>query len=319
MSSNTKQRAIDGLSLTHNCLKVQDAKSLANFYTTKLGMSLISHRDYEKEEVCIVGYEDKSTNEWHPVKTFLELRSSKETCAPNFVNPYRSAQSDIYWKIGIGVDSVNDFADSLREKSDVNVGRGSQFVDVGFLTHLRDDEGFCVELLQNNFLHLVPNSGVTLSPSTHDTPPHIGQITLRVNDIDASLHFYKDVLGMQLLCREDVSMYGFNLYFLAWTEEKPPNDDVNALENREWVYQRPYCTLELQHSPCMRVGLYQPLGSHDCGFAGLKCYSPKVLQLKEHLKKKVLFEENNDDNGLPCLTLHDPDGTPIFINQIPLT
>ena len=45
---------------------------------------------------------------------------------------------------------------------------------------------------------------------------------------------------------QDVPAYGFTLYFCAFTEESPPNADLRALENRPWVYQRPYTVLELQ-------------------------------------------------------------------------
>ena len=75
----------------------------------------------------------------------------------------------------------------------------------------------------------------------------IGQITTRITDPKPSLEFYQKVLRMKLMSVQPVTPYRFTLYFLAYTEEDPPNADVEAVENREWLWQRPYTTLELQH------------------------------------------------------------------------
>ena len=57
----------------------------------------------------------------------------------------------------------------------------------------------------------------------------------------------REVLGIWLLSRQLVEPHGFTLYLLASTTQSPPNADIDALENREWFWQRPYTTLELQH------------------------------------------------------------------------
>eukprot|EP00122_Pirum_gemmata_P011149 Pgem_evm1s10322 len=51
---------------------------------------------------------------------------------------------------------------------------------------------------------------------------------------------------MKLLSIQPVRQYGFVLYFLAYTNESPPKTDLEAVENREWLWQRPYTVLELQ-------------------------------------------------------------------------
>ena len=78
--------------------------------------------------------------------------------------------------------------------------------------------------------------------------------------------FYRDLLGMKLLCREDVSQFGFFLYFLAFTDDKPPNSDVNAVENREWTYQRPCTVLELQVFNDGQARKFKPLDDDSFGF-----------------------------------------------------
>ena len=40
---------------------------------------------------------------------------------------------------------------------------------------------------------------------------------------------------------------GFPLYLYAWSDEPLPDPDLEAVENREWLWARPYTLLELQH------------------------------------------------------------------------
>merc|ERR1719291_464416 len=51
---------------------------------------------------------------------------------------------------------------------------------------------------------------------------------------------------MKLLCWYPVGDYGFDLYFLAFTDDEPPDPNLEGVANREWTYSRPYTTLELQ-------------------------------------------------------------------------
>ena len=56
---------------------------------------------------------------------------------------------------------------------------------------------------------------------------------------------------MKLLSRQQVTVYGFELYFLAAVSEEeaakmPDPNDLDSVGNREWLWQRDYTTLELQ-------------------------------------------------------------------------
>lgn len=44
---------------------------------------------------------------------------------------------------------------------------------------------------------------------------------IRTNDVDASLHFYCDLLGLTLTRKKDVEAGRFSLYFLATAEGEP--------------------------------------------------------------------------------------------------
>ena len=119
------------------------------------------------------------------------------------------------------------------------------------MCHLSDPFGFSLELLQHDFQSSVTSERVqaSLEPNLAiGQQAHIGQITLRVSDINRSFQFYQSTLGMKLPFIQSIPNM-FNLYFLACTDERPPSDDVNAVEIREWLWKRPYTTLELQHYP----------------------------------------------------------------------
>ena len=106
------------------------------------------------------------------------------------------------------------------------------------MCHLSDPFGFALELLQHDFQSSVTSQRVqaSLEPNLAlGQEAHIGQITLRVSDINRSLQFYQSTLGMKLLSIQSIPNM-FNLYFLACTDEKPPSDDVNAVEIRGWLW-----------------------------------------------------------------------------------
>ena len=77
-------------------------------------------------------------------------------------------------------------------------------------------------------------------------------VLCRVSDVHTRLAFYRDKLGMPLLSVQPVVKHGFALYFLAFTTDRQPNEDLESVKNREWLWQRPYTTLELQQFDATR-------------------------------------------------------------------
>ncbi|MFY2823114.1 VOC family protein [Ruegeria sp. MALMAid1280] len=148
-----------------------------------------------------------------------------------------------YWKIGITVPNVDLAAAYLRHKG-VEVSDPNQFLDIGYMCHLKDPEGFVIELLQHDFQGNRPENAA--DPAEPFAKACIGQTTLRTGDIAAEDGFCR-AQGMRLLSVQDVDQYGFDLHFYAFTDEVPPNPDLWSVENREWLWKRPYTTLEFQH------------------------------------------------------------------------
>lgn len=74
----------------------------------------------------------------------------------------------------------------------------------------------------------------------------LNQTMLRVRDPDASLAFYRDVLGMTLLQRLDFEEMAFSLFFLAFLKEGEVVPEEPAARAR-FIFGRE-TTLELTHN-----------------------------------------------------------------------
>jgi predicted enzyme related to lactoylglutathione lyase len=158
--------------------------------------------------------------------------------------PYVHQQTHRYWKIGVTLPNV-DIAVAQLRGAGIAVSDPKQFLDIGYMAHLTDPEGFMIELLQHDFEGRRPqdagNPNMPLGGGAH-----VGQIPLRTGEVEAELQRFAT---MQRLSIQDVPQVGFDLHFLAYTDEDLPNPDVNAVDNREWLWKRPYTTLEFQQIP----------------------------------------------------------------------
>ena len=73
-----------------------------------------------------------------------------------------------------------------------------QFEDIGYMSHLRDPEGFQIELLQHTFLGQ-PKTSEGDKAWALGGRTALGQVTLRTSDIERDLALYRDTHGMRLL------------------------------------------------------------------------------------------------------------------------
>ncbi|MEM7169771.1 MAG: VOC family protein [Pseudomonadota bacterium] len=232
--------------------------------------------------------------------------------------PYRQDVEDLYWKIGVTLCDVDLAVDRLRIR-DVEVSQPRQFQEIGYLCHLRDPEGYVIELLQHRFAW--NHKPQPAAPGyALGGPAVLGQVTLRIRDPEASLRFYKQVLGLRLLSRQAVPEHGFTLYFLAATQERPPHEDLDAVSNREWLWQRPYTTLELQHiwGREARFGPYRQSGAGEPGFDGLDFMCPTLDPILKSLNSSEFEALSRDliaNEPLGTVTLCDPDGVKIRLTE----
>ena len=163
--------------------------------------------------------------------------------------PYTPQSSDLYWKIGLSLPNI-DLAYTQLRALEVPCSTPAQFRDVGYLAKAMDPEGFTIELIDHWFQGDRPRGPV--DDARLGGGAHLNLITLRTADI-ADVHPVVVSLGMTPLSVQPVEPYGFTLYFYAFTDETPPNPDLQAIENRTWVYQRPYSVLEIQHAPSLEA------------------------------------------------------------------
>lgn len=236
----------------------------------------------------------------------LRIPGESQSCSLKFLPDeqvkvgYSHKGNDLYWKIGLAIDDVDAASKCL------GCSPGSQFLDIGFLTHLADPAGFCIELLQTTFeassaqrARRLADRAASAAATSRLGQFVIGQITTRITEPTQSLDFYQKVLGMKLLSIQPVKRYNFTLYFLAYTEETPPNADLEAVENREWLWQRPYTTLELQHRWGSEPGSLRPAPPEEEGLVSIQ-----VLWPKEQLSRLPLNPKGR---------LRDPDGLEIEV------
>ncbi|MET1416544.1 VOC family protein [Roseibium sp. HPY-6] len=177
--------------------------------------------------------------------------------------PYEPKDTDLYWKIALSVPNIDLAVSQLRARG-VPCSESRQFRDVGYLAKAVDPEGFTIELIDHWFQGEQPE--ITVDRSRLGGGAHLSLVTLRTADISA---IEPDLLGwgMTPLSIQTVEPFGFTLYFYAFTDEVPPNADIRAVENRTWVYQRPYTVLEIQHVDALRSETHP---AHlAAGYAGL--------------------------------------------------
>lgn len=283
-------------------------ESIHKFYVDTVGMQLIS----ETKSSAIYGFRHNLENR----DCALEFIFSD-----HFTKSCHSDRDNAYWKIGLGCPDINVARDSLRKK-EIEVGEPSQFKDIGYLCHLSDADGFTIELLQHHFESNFDPKKVAAVMEKDKYPMGskqvvVGQITLRISDVERSLHFYGEIMGMKYLSKQPVDEYAFTLYFLGYPDddEKMPNsEDLEAVENREWLWQRPYTTLELQHRTKRdpKQG-YTLAKENETGWQGIVFQSQLDADATIGYLKKcgVQSEAMKGTNRVKC---QDPDGYIVLID-----
>lgn len=225
--------------LSHHSLRVDNLQSATEFYCDSLGLTVERVETVTNQSGTAIHAFFQFPENGYPQQTQLEL-----ICSHQFSKASKHAQTG-YWKIGITLADVDIATQRLIDLGQ-SVSDPRQFLDIGYLCHMQDPSGNNIELLQHSFQGNKPKTMIDDAYSLGGQPG-FGQITLRVKDPEVSRAFYEDCLGMRLLSRQQVEPYGFTLYFLACCDEWPPNPDIDTVENREWLWQRPYTVLELQH------------------------------------------------------------------------
>ena len=223
--------------LHKHSLYISNPENSLDFYINKLGMKLVNEFIENTKEFYHLKF-NLDTNE-----AILELIFDKN----NNCTVYQKIDSRLtgYWKMSICIKDVDIARNKLLEKG-IELTKAFQVPDVAYLCHFSDPDGYSLELIQHEFekKHIKQKEDALYALGNRAI---FSLITYRVKDIDKSLTFYKNDLKMKLLSKMDVSKRGFELYFLGFTNESLPNEDVESIENREWLWKRGYTMIELQY------------------------------------------------------------------------
>lgn len=157
------------------------------------------------------------------------------------VAPHLAAKDSRYWKIGLTLPDL-DRAVAHLDRMGHEVSRPRQFLDIGYMCHLTDPSGLPIELLQQGF-----EGRAAPGPAGHDIGAQatLAHLTLRAETREAADAEWS-CGGMKLLSAQPVPDFGFTLYFYAETADAPPDPDLTAVVNREWLWRRPYTLIEVQ-------------------------------------------------------------------------
>lgn len=298
--------------ITHHTLRIQDPESMLAFYREKMGMQLVAQRTSKQYTHYFLGY---------PSLEASFIQGISEPPAPlcllelvHHVDGWDShspAQKEGYWKIAVSVPDL-DCARAALLQQGVQVSPAFEVPDVAYLCHLNDPEGYCIELIQHDWRH-----NATPYPPEQQyalrCPATFSLITLRIQEPTRSLDFYgASGLGMRLLSRQVLSERGFTLYFLGYTQETLPSEDVESLDNREWLWKRPYTVLELQHV----WGTERDEGSvyatePECGFEGFQITASDWEAVYSRLRNIGKAPQNSQEKGSKlwdAYVVEDPDG-----------
>jgi catechol 2,3-dioxygenase-like lactoylglutathione lyase family enzyme len=264
-------------------LRVDEPETLADFYAEHFGLVRRSGEPARRVVLCAGRQEEVA----------LELRRGVRGRYPG----PRFDHQEGYWKIGFSVPALDAFRRRLVSAG-VEVGSPVRFEDVGYLCHLRDPEGYPIELLE---------CGESVERDAVTNRAVLAHVTLRIRDPEASIRFYCEGLGLRLLSRQPIRRHGFTLYFLAATTEASPEADLESARNREWLWRRPHTCLELQHfwGEKRPRRPYRLFDAEPRGFWGLG-FEVRDLErlLRDVGEKSIALEEQSSGEVL----VRDPDG-----------
>jgi len=235
-------------------LKCQNPEAQIRFYCDVLGM-----QDLGKGRIGYGG-----------VEAALKFMSADK--------PYAPTSNDCYWKIALSVPNIELACEQLKAQN-IEVGDPHQFKDIGYLAHFKDPEGFTIELLDHAFQG--ERQDQSFDENMLGGGAHLSLLTLRTLTINQARETCLG-WGMKPLSVQPVEDYGFTLYFFAFTDETPPSADLQAIENRTWVYRRPYTILEFQHRHDGTELVNSP--SDQSGYAGFEMIDPTGKPLVFHLE-----------------------------------
>lgn len=256
-------------------LQIFEPEQTLAFYINVLGFSLFNEIVINDSTYYNLGF--KNTRFYIQLKYTPQLEKTI----------YQEIATHNYWKYSLFIDDIQKAYRNLQDHN-YFIGEPYQFGDIGYLSHTEDTEQHKIEYIQKTFQQNTP-------VQTEETTA-LGLLTIRTKDSVKIIKFYEDILSMKLFVRMYVDRgRGFTLYFLGDKELEAPNPDIDAIENREWMYQQSHLFIEIQHYWNSEQDDNFTLESTDKNGLQTINFSGNLNTLKQRLSNNnILFEENNN-------------------------
>jgi lactoylglutathione lyase len=221
--------------LNHSMLRVKDPKRSIQFYEF-LGMKVIQtlKNPDAKFDLYFLAYDSPTAvshgRHWTDRQGIVELTHNYGTeDDPNYkvvngnAEPYRG-----FGHICISVDNIQA---ACKRIEDAGYRFQKKLTD-GRMKHIAfalDPDDYWVEIISQK--HLTDSETETTSVEAY----RMNHTMIRVKDVEKSLQFYQDVMGMKLVRTLEMKPAGFNLYFLGY-ETSGDKDHAEGLLELTWNY-----------------------------------------------------------------------------------
>eukprot|EP00403_Amphidinium_massartii_P007863 CAMPEP_0178371624 /NCGR_PEP_ID=MMETSP0689_2-20121128/924_1 /TAXON_ID=160604 /ORGANISM="Amphidinium massartii, Strain CS-259" /LENGTH=313 /DNA_ID=CAMNT_0019991503 /DNA_START=29 /DNA_END=966 /DNA_ORIENTATION=- len=293
-------------------LRASNVEQSVQFYTKALGMQLLHH----SPQCALVGWPDRGA--------LVELLAAPQHAAKQgWCSP--DTRRDAFVWLGLAnLPDVQASIDGLNKYPGckTNARLQGQLVgdtgDIGFVGHFSDPDGYCLEALQDcmecDFVAPAKPPENTLRAEV----PVLGQLKINSKQPEQLLRFYCEGLGMKLVNKMDISRFGLTLFFLAFTDEEPP-EGLDSVRSRTWLWKAQFSQLEIQywHSFEKDQALRIPPPEATLGFAGFTfvCEDPATAgaRLKEYGASEATGAYSLETSILDAgaVRLLDPEARPL--------
>lgn len=228
--------------LNHTMIRVKDPKASVEFYKF-LGLSQINKLEFPdaKFDLYFLAYDGPKSmspgHNWTDREGVLELTHNYGTESDP---SYKVANGNADPGRGFGhvCVSVDNLQAACKRIEDAGYPFQKKLTD-GRMRHIafaKDPDDYWVEIIGQK-----PLAETESLRTTETSSYRFNHSMIRVKDIEKSLAFYQDVMGMTLLRTSESREAGFNLYFLGYpggaSFPKDSPNGVNPLAGKEGLLE----------------------------------------------------------------------------------
>ncbi len=225
MASKTYNTDPSNYYFNHSNLRVKDLQKSLDFYIKVLGFEIVKptflYNPEDGTTLTLIAY--NSSNSLYHNKGFTDRQGVLELAhTPGKENDpdfkYNNGNSEPYRGFGhicLSVDNIKVVEHDLLEqgnKFQKKLSDGRQ-KDIAFVL---DPDGYWIELIENYKVLKIENK-------TDKSFYRFNHTMIRVKNIESSLNFYKNLLGMKVFNIRKFPNAKFDLYFLGYPDDKIEN------------------------------------------------------------------------------------------------